>query len=375
VADVTGPPHDFAQEGDQERLLDLLRTLGATEQEIAATPVHQRSALALEIVLRDGRPPVTVAQAAEQVGLPVEDLLQFLRALGFPTAPDARAIPAALVDAQHTLAVGASELIGEEAALGLARVVGAGTARLAQAVVDTFRVGFELPTLGRGVSYSEVVEQYVDITRTMLPALEAMVLATLRAHLVRVAADAWMPDVEQAAARRDLAVGFADLVGYTALTRTLSPAELARLLRRFEDTIAGVVAEHDARLVKQIGDGAMFAADSPQAGAATACALAEAFAAADGLPPVRVGLATGSVVTHYGDYYGDVVNLAARLVALARPGTVVVSEQVAAALAAAGAAGTAESGGEWVLERLPDQALKGFGAPSAVFRLRAARPE
>ncbi|MBV9097740.1 MAG: hypothetical protein JO079_06760 [Frankiaceae bacterium] len=60
----------------------------------------------------------------------------------------------------------------------------------------------------------------------------------------------------------------------------------------------------------------------------------------------------------YGDYFGDVVNLAARLVALANPGTVVVSEAVAAG-----------AGSEHRFERLPAQALKGFGAPAAVFRL------
>jgi len=263
-----------------------------------------------------------------------------------------------MVDGQNVLA-GSAELIGDEATLGLARVIGAATARLAEALVDSFRVGFELPELGRGIRYSDVVQSYVEIVRTALPDFESLVLSTFRAHLVRVAGSAWSPDLEEAAARRELAIGFADLVGYTALTRTMSPAELSRLLRGFEDAVAEVVSNHGGRLVKQIGDGAMFSAETPEAGAAMACDLAAAFAAAEGLPPVRVGLAAGSVLTHYGDYYGDVVNLAARLVALARPGTVVVSEQVASRL-----------GGAWALERLPDQALKGFGAPEAVYRLR-----
>ena len=87
-------------------------------------------------------------------------------------------------------------------------------------------------------------------------------------------------------------------------------------------------------------------------------ALSSAFAAAVGLPPVRIGLACGSVLSLYGDYFGEVVNLAARLVALANPGTVVVSEAVATAV-----------GAQRRFERLPAQALKGFGAPPAVFRL------
>ena len=350
-------PRDAATAGDQERLLELLRSLGATDDELASTPLHQRSALALELVLRGGRTPMTVDEAAATIGVTPADVLRFWRALGFAAYRDEIAVPAALVDAESVLAA-ASQLIGEEATLGLARVIGAATARLAEALVDSFRVGFELPELGRGTAYSDVVEGYVDIVRTALPDFESLVLSTFRAHLVRVAGSAWTPDLEEAAARRELAVGFADLVGYTSLTRTKSPAELSRLLRRFEDTVADVLSKHGGRLVKQIGDGVMFSADSPEAGAGTACDLAAAFADADGVPPVRVGLAAGSVLTHYGDYYGDVVNLAARLVALARPGTVVVSDQVAARLGAA-----------WALERLPDQALKGFGAPAAVYRL------
>ena len=77
---------------------------------------------------------------------------------------------------------------------------------------------------------------------------------------------------------------------------------------------------------------------------------------------MRVGLACGAVLTQYGDYFGDVVNQAARLVALARPGSVVVSADAAAALAG------------WQLQRLPDQALKGFGAPAAVYSLVGAPP-
>ena len=344
---------------DEARLLDLLRSMGATEDELAATPPHQRGALALELAFRDGRVPMTVDEAAAQIGTSADDLLRFWRALGFATGTGAGRIPATLVDAQQVLATSARELMGEESVLSLARVIGTATARLAEAVVDSFRVDVELPQLGRGTSYADVVADYVALTREALPALESIIVAALRAHMVRVAGGIWSPDVEEAATRRELAVGFADLVGYTAMARTLTPAELSRLLRRFEDMSSGVIADHDGRVVKQLGDGAMFVAETPSAAAAIACELAEAFAAADGVPPVRVGLAWGSVLSYYGDYYGDVVNLAARLVALARPGAVVVSAELAGRL----------GDDRWRLQRLPDQALKGFGTPEAVFRL------
>jgi len=343
---------------DEERLIQLLQSLGATDEDLARTPEHQRSALALELALRDGRPPKTLAEAAAQTGVPAENLLRVWRALGFPAAqqPGFR-MPASLVEAEGVLAV-APQLIGEEAALGLVRVVGAATSRIADAVVDAFRVGVELPELDRGVPYADVVAGFVAIAQSAFPALEATVCAALRAHVVRVAGTAWIQDFGQAAASRELAVGFADLVGYTALSRTLSPTELARLLRRFEEAATNAVDAHGARVVKQIGDEVMFVAESASSGAATAHALADVFAASD-LPPVRVGVAYGSVLTQSGDYYGEVVNRAARLVALANPGTAVVSDSVATAL----------DGKTFGLERLPAQALKGFHAPAVTYRL------
>ena len=351
---MSGPP----EPDDATRLLDLLRTMGASEEELASTPPHQRGALALELAFRDGRPPMNVEEAAAAIGTTTADLLRFWRALGFPTGAGAARIPATLVDAQQVLAGSARELMGEESTLGLARVIGTSTARLAEAVVDSFRLGVELPELGRGTHYADVVASYVALTKDALPALESIISAALHAHMVRVAGGMWSPDIEETATRRELAVGFADLVGYTAFARTLSPAELSRLLRRFEELVSEVISEHEGRVVKQLGDGAMFVAETPGAGAAIACGLAATFAVQDGVPPVRVGLAWGSVLTYYGDYYGDEVNLAARLVALARPGTVVASAEVADRL-----------GDGWSAERLPDQALKGFGAPAAVYRL------
>jgi class 3 adenylate cyclase len=351
-----------ASDAERAALAEVLRRLGASEAELAATPDHRRGALALDLTLRDGRPPLRIADAAAALGVTDAELLRIWHALGLTSDAAAVGVPAALVDALEVVTAGVNELLGDDAALGVLRVVGTATGRLAESVVDAFRVGFEVPQLASGTSYSEVVDTYTGITRAVLPPFEALVLATLRAHLVRVAAGAWAPDADGAGARRWLAVGFADLVGYTALARASTPPALARMLRQFDDAVAAVLAEHDARLVKQIGDGVMFTAQTPAAAAHAGLSLTARLADSDVVPPVRVGIAAGEVLTHYGDYYGDVVNLAARLVALAAPSTVVVSDTVAGMLDA------------WVLERLPDQALKGFGAPSAVFRLRAPVP-
>ncbi len=345
---------------DIERLAAYLRTLGASEDEIAAArDSGGLGPLALEVVLRAGSEPVGLAESAARLGATPDDVARFWRALGFAD-PASRRFPVRFVEAQTVISQAATEWLGEETALGIARVIGASAARLAEAIVDAYRMAFEVPELTAGTNYSDVVEGYIGITRDTLPALETFVNEVFEAHLVRVAGSAWMPGEDSATTSRDLAIGFVDLVGYTALARTLDARDLAGLLSRFEDTVGDVLSRNGSRPVKTIGDGVMFAADSAQDGCAAALALAGVFADSEGLPPVRVGLACGPVLSLYGDYFGEVVNLAARLVALANPGTVFVSEAVAVAVS------------EHQFERLPAQALKGFGTPPAVYRLLPA---
>jgi adenylate cyclase len=268
-------------------------------------------------------------------------------------------IPADLVAALPVISDATDDWLGLDLALALARVVGSTAARLAESLVDAYRVQFELPHLRAGVSYPDVVAQQVELTQGSLRGFEAFVAAAFRAHLVRVASAAWAPDEGHSATRRDLFVGFVDLVGYTALARTMTMGELAGLLSRFEESVGDVVASAGGRLVKLIGDSAMFVADPAADGAAIAVELSERLAAEGALPPARVGADCGNVLSLHGDYFGDVVNRAARLVALAAPGTVVVSETVAAAVA-----------DRYDLDRLPAAALKGFQAPAVCFRLR-----
>ena len=93
------------------------------------------------------------------------------------------------------------------------------------------------------------------------------------------------------------------------------------MLDRFEATTGDVVAAAGANVVKRIGDAVMFVTNAPGIACTLALDLVEACAAAH-LPKLRVGVAFGDVVVRHGDFYGPTVNLAARLVAAADPGTV-----------------------------------------------------
>src|SRR5260370_25204692 len=119
---------------------------------------------------------------------------------------------------------------------------------------------------------------------------------------------------------REVAVAFADLVGFTRLGEEVPPDELGRLAARLE-ALASEVAEPPVRLVKTIGDAAMLAAPEPAPLLAATLKLIEA-ADAEGqdFPQLRAGAAVGLALPRAGDWFGRPVNLASPITSVARPG-------------------------------------------------------
>jgi adenylate cyclase len=265
----------------------------------------------------------------EEAGLSPADAAALWRALGFPDPlRSPPKVGRSQIDSLRVLAEMRRQL-GEETTLQLARVIGGSVARIAEAVVDAFRVSVEMPRRSAGDPYLDVVEDYARTAAVAVPALGQAITDSLATHLVAVSGSAWGADAAQSTVTRERTVGFADLVGYTASTRAAAPAELASMVSRFETCVAQVVAAFGGRVVKLIGDEAMFVIGDPIAACELALELQRTLADDPRLPAVRIGLAAGPVVSHRGDYYGDVVNLAARLAKVAEPGEVLVSEALA----------------------------------------------
>jgi adenylate cyclase len=148
-----------------------------------------------------------------------------------------------------------------------------------------------------------------------------------------------------------MAVGFADMSGFTTRTRHATEAELRELLEAFESTTTEIVGAHSGRIVKTIGDEVLFVADGPTEGAEIALDLLAAAEADERLPPLRVGIAAGPVVSRLGDVYGSTVNIASRLTSLCRPGWVLVDRQMAQAL---------RGDGRFVLKARRPESVRGF---------------
>ena len=116
------------------------------------------------------------------------------------------------------------------------------------------------------------------------------------------------------------------------LSQHLGEDELAAVVSRFEELAHDTVVALGGRVVKMIGDEAMFVVPTATGAAEIGLSLAEAYADDELLSDVRVALAIGPVLVQDGDFYGPVVNLASRLVGVANPGTVLISDEFRAAL-------------------------------------------
>ncbi len=124
---------------------------------------------------------------------------------------------------------------------------------------------------------------------------------------------------------------FMDLVGFTALTAERGDGDAADVAHRFYDQVRGLLARNRAEEIKTIGDAMMLRCDEPRRGIELGVQLVERLGAAPDIPPVRVSVHTGTAVHREGDWYGNAVNVAARLCSAAGGGEVLVSDDARAA--------------------------------------------
>jgi adenylate cyclase len=268
---------------------------------------------------------------ASTAGLPYEITVHLWTALGFPApATNEDTFTDFDLEALSTLRRLIDQgLADADTAILFARVLGSSMARIAEA-----EVGLETDGRPGALDRVQFADALLSSSDNLFDHVADLLVYVWRRHL-------------QAAVRRSLAaerlsasgivvplaVGFADLVGYTALSQQISDEALAHLVTRFEETAHNTVTGGGGRVVKMIGDEVMFVVEDLAEAARIALTLADVFADDDVLSDVRVGLASGPVLIQEGDYFGRVVNLASRLVNVAYPGTVVVSEEVHDALA------------------------------------------
>lgn len=317
AAGIYDPDDELAEE--RLELIGYLMGLGATLDELVdAYPDLPQVASAR--ALRGTGERFTQAEAATRAGVPIDVAGRIWRATGFPDpGPEAAIFTDDDVEVLRTFQAGA-ELLGEDVVLQVARVMGSSMMRVADATIAAFVVNVAAPSLQAdpgGLDLARANWEGIELLRRASDAMDAI----FRRHMERLQRPLATGDQRT----QDLAVGFADLVGSTALAQRLTIRDLSVVLAEFEALASDVVIAGGGRVVKLIGDEVMYVTGDPVAGCEIALDLAARLEGHPSLPPVRGGIEFGAVLTRDGDCFGPVVNVASRITKLAEPGTVLGS--------------------------------------------------
>jgi class 3 adenylate cyclase len=215
------------------------------------------------------------------------------------------------------------------------RVFGDSLRRIAETGGDAWRSEVLEPLFAAGYGGAEIGAASGEVSAGMTSLDEAALLAIYRAQQARV----WTANIIGGAESILTAAGlhsrldhppamcFLDITGYTRLTQERGDAAAADLATSLARLVERTSLRHGGRPVKWLGDGVMFFFKNPGPGATAALEMVAGVAEA-GLPPAHVGLHAGPVIFQEGDYYGQTVNVASRIAEYARPGEVLVSQEV-----------------------------------------------
>ncbi len=300
---------------------------------------------ALEARLLGGERKLRRREVAAGAGVSILSARKLWRALGFPNFGDddvafTERDQAALSTILDLVRAG---ILTEEAAISVTRSIGQMTDRM---VVWQIEALVEDMVQEQGIPDAVARKQLVGQLPALVDSLEEILVYSYRRQLnagvqrLAVRAEAGLQASEEGREGDEddsplplaRAVGFADLVSYTSLSRRMNEKTLAQMVQRFENKCAEIISVGGGRLVKTVGDEVLYIAETPAAGAEISLALAQAFTEDEILPQARVSMVWGRILSRLGDIYGPTVNLAARLTTLAQPGTVLVDAMTAAAL-------------------------------------------
>jgi adenylate cyclase len=332
-------PHDELTEADAKRatLVRTMREAGLPLDGLAA--VFRTEAFSLDFIdtAAYGRfatySPETFEGASSRTGVPIELLLSVRETIG-ATAPKAtdrlRNDELPIIE---WIALQHENGFRPAAISGLLRAMGDSLRRIAESEAEWWRSEVMAPRLQAGGSLDSVglPEFSEDMAaageQALLSMYHALQMRTWTANIVAGAEIALRQAGLVEERVRQPAIVFLDITGYTQLTDEHGDAAAAELAARLGPLVQRTSVAHGGRPVKFLGDGVMFVFPEPGPAVLAALEMVEDVAVA-GLPPAHVGIASGPVIFQEGDYYGQTVNLAARISDFARPGEVLVSSAV-----------------------------------------------
>ena len=246
--------------------------------------------------------------------------------------------------------------------LQLMRVYGQVIARIADAEVRLIHLYVHEPLMRAGVPSVEIAEEMEGLTREVLPFAAPFMNylhGRLLSHFVEqdmighMEADLGEEALEEGRLR--VAIAFADLAGYARLTDEQGDLAAVSTVERFVEAV-GQNLPIDARVIKTLGDEVMIVGSDPAALTEWAVELQARTGPRE--PPPRIGIHYGEALYRDGDYFGREVNQAARVVARAAGGEVLVTRPVV---------DLADGVDGLDFDRIGEVRLKGFSEPTELF--------
>jgi adenylate cyclase len=364
------PEHDGSHEWTpvavaHARMVARLRERGYSLEELRRAGEEGRLATGFveELLVPSERAEIPFEEAADEVGLEPALVERIWNTLGFaPRRPehiseeDLKALRyvASVLEAGFPLV----------AFLQLLRVYGQSLSRIADAETRLFHIYVHEPLMRQGVPGLQMAEEMEDLARDLLPLASPLMdylhQRFLAEFVERDVVGHMETELDESIdlGRVRVTIAFADLAGYTRFTEEAGEEEALTTVERFIDAVTETLPE-DARVIKTIGDEVMVVGADPAALTDWAVGFQRLW---DERPTPRIGIHHGVALYRDGDYFGRDVNLAARVVARARGGEVLVSDSVMDEIRVAD---------HLEFENIGQVKLKGFDEPRRLCRVRA----
>jgi adenylate cyclase len=214
-----------------------------------------------------------------------------------------------------------------------------------------------------GATEYDLAMRYAEAAERLAPLAGKVVANLINLHLRNAVQTELLSAAEREQGSlpgaRDVAVAFADLVGFTRMGEEVPPDELGRVADRLE-RLAAEHLDRPVRLVKTIGDAVMLVSpETPPLVDAVLTLVEAATAEGEDFPQLRAGVAYGPALSRAGDWYGSTVNLASRITDIARPASVVVTREVRDRCTE-----------QLQFSRIGDRRLRGMREPVRLYRAR-----
>jgi adenylate cyclase len=282
-----------------------------------------------------GLSDTTFQQLSAQTGIPLELLLVVREAVGLAEPRPQDHVHHNELSVVPLIRLQLSKGFRPAAIERWLRFYGDSLRRIAETEAAWWNSEVEVALLASGMTEREMLQAQADLGSQMTPLIEQVLLAVYHGQQEHAWSQVFVEHVEGALEAAGLyrrlerppAMCFLDLTGYTRLTEERGDEAAADLATRLATLVRRSAQEHDGTPVKWLGDGVMFYFRAPAAAVVAALAMVEVVGR-HGLPPAHVGVHAGPVIFQDGDYFGRTVNLAARIAEYARPGEVVVSQEV-----------------------------------------------